>query len=137
MLRRVWAALGRGPARGIAGSVAIHALVVALLLFFAASPSRISVKRGEPLFVELPELPEPAPKGNPAARAPGPPDDEVARPAPPRPKAPEAPAVAAKPAPRPASPPVAQPPRPAQPETPPAVASRQQQAPPPAPVSPP
>src|SRR5262245_10933157 len=84
MLRRAWAAVRRGPARGIAGSVAIHALLVALLLFFAAPPSPISVKRGEPLFVELPELPGAAPKGNPAAQTSGPPD-LPAPPAPPRP----------------------------------------------------
>jgi len=123
MLRRVVGRLTRGPVRGVVGSLAIHTLVLALVLLFAAPPSPLVVKRGEPVFIELPDLPGEAPAGNPAARTPGAPAPEVAaRPSPPpRPAAPSAPerSAAARPTPRPAAPP----PPPPRPESP-AVASR-------------
>ncbi|MGH7393706.1 MAG: hypothetical protein ACREM3_30260, partial [Candidatus Rokuibacteriota bacterium] len=92
MLERIREFLGRRPTRGIVGSLAIHAAIVVVAIFFAAPPSRMAVKRGEPLFVELHPLPEPAAAGNPAARTPGPP-------AGPRPNAPEPSPVPARPAP--------------------------------------
>jgi TonB family protein len=129
MLARVRALLRPGPVRGILASLAVHLLVVALLIFLAAPNTRYTVKRGDALFVELPDQPEPAPAGTPAARKPEPPSPPASRPAPaPRP----APRVAA-PAPAPAAP--RQAPRPPTPPSePPVVASRP--APPPAPPAP-
>jgi protein TonB len=79
------------------------ALIGAVLLLARLTPSMVAQKRGEPLFVELPNVEEPAPRGNPAERS-----REEARPrgapAPSRGSsgAPPAPAVkAARPAPPP------------------------------------
>jgi len=82
-------------AAGVAASVAIHLVVVALLLWGGLPVSRYDVKRGEPLFVELPkgdDSPPPGVGGAPAARPA----------APAAPAAPSAPTAVAKPAPRPA-----------------------------------
>jgi TonB family protein len=82
-------------AAGVAVSVAIHLAVVALLLWGGLPASRYDVKRGEPLFVELPkgdDSPPPGVGGAPAARPA----------APAAPAAPSAPTAIAKPAPRPA-----------------------------------
>ncbi|MBI4594586.1 MAG: TonB family protein [Candidatus Rokubacteria bacterium] len=92
-------------------SVALHLVVLALIVLMGAPGAKYQMKRGEPLFVELPEVPEPAPAGNPAAREPGVREAQPA--APPTPRAER------------------QPPTPAPKPTPPAVASR---PPPPAPV---
>jgi TonB family protein len=124
MLKRAWGVLGRRPVIGIAASLAIHILIVIVALYGALPAARYSVKRGEPLIVELPALPEPAPAGNPAARSVGP--SAPARPTP-RPAAPVRPAPAA---PAPSARPV---------EAPPVVANRPAapEPPPPAPVVPP
>lgn len=57
----------------IAGSVAVHALVLAALVWVKAPSTDVTVKRGEPLFVELPEADERAQRGLPATPAPKPP----------------------------------------------------------------
>src|SRR5205814_10578831 len=56
----------------LAGSVAAHLLVVAALVWVKPSSTVITVKRGEPLFVELPEADEPAQRGLPGGPAPAP-----------------------------------------------------------------
>src|SRR5207245_2801465 len=56
----------------VAGSVAAHLLVVAALVWVKPPSTIMTVKRGEPLFVELPEADEPAQRGLPGGRAPGP-----------------------------------------------------------------
>jgi TonB family protein len=113
MLGKAWDLLRRRPMRGLAISLALHGLVVALMLLLGLPAAQYTVKRGEPLFVELPELPEPPPRGNPAAKSLAPPRPETptaakrtppappARPAPPAPPAPPpspAPLVATRPA---------------------------------------
>ena len=81
----------------VAGSVAIHALVFAALVWVKPPLTVMTVKRGEPLFVELPEADEQAQRGLPA-----PPTPERAK-VPPAPK----PVVpAARPAPAPPAPPM-------------------------------
>jgi TonB family protein len=97
------------PLPGILLSVVLHVLIIGFILFYGGPGSTYNAKRGEPLFVELPEIKDEAPRGNPAARTPGPPAAPAPEPTPP----------AAKPAP-PA--PRAQPPAPKAPE-PPRVAS--------------
>ena len=102
----VAALLGRmreEPLVGILCSVALHVLLIALLLYVGGPGKTYSVKRGEALFVELPEIKDQAPRGNPAARTPGAP----AAPPPPRPPVaqaePRPPAAQASPsAPKPA-----------------------------------
>ena len=124
-------ALRERPLIGLLASLTIHLAVIAALLLVGAPFSKVQVKRGEPLFVELPDIPEPAPAGNPAARSAGPPVEQpspqavkpappsppTARPAPPTPSRPalKPPVVASRPA--PPEPPRAQPtpPRPAPP----------------------
>jgi TonB family protein len=98
------------PISGAVLSVLVHALVVVLVVWLGlplAQPS--NARRGEPLFVELPQIPEPAPRGNPAARERGP-DSAAESPPPPPPSPP--PRAKAPPAPRPA-------PAPSRPATPP------------------
>lgn len=117
MLRTAWDLARNRPLCGLAISVALHGVLVALMLLLALPAADYTVKRGEPLFVELPELPEPPPRGNPAAKS-------LARPRPARPPA------------TPRTPPAAPPPRvaPAPPlSPPPVVASRPAVPPPPAP----
>ncbi|HEY3067455.1 MAG TPA: TonB family protein [Methylomirabilota bacterium] len=98
-LRAVRRRMRDEPLIGIALSVAFHALVIALIVYFGGPRSAYTVKRGEPLFVELPEIKDEAPHGNPAARTPGPPE----APTPPAAKpAPAAPARAPSPPPKPA-----------------------------------
>jgi protein TonB len=54
----------------LAASLSLHAALVALAFLLAPAPVPIAAhKRGEPLFVELPDIPEPAPPGNPAERS--------------------------------------------------------------------
>jgi TonB family protein len=111
------------PLRGLAASLAIHAVLIGLALMASLPAGRFDVKRGEPLFVELPDSPEPPSRGNPAARRLGPAVPEAPRPAPPAPVAQSVPPPA--PAPEPEPPAVAGPP-------PPPVA-RAPESPPPAP----
>jgi outer membrane biosynthesis protein TonB len=115
----------RRPWLGIAGSLVLHLLVIGVLLWAKPPVSRLDVKRGEPLFVELPKGDEAAMRGLPGAPGaePAKPTPPAARPAPPAPrvaKAQPAPATepkAAAPA-RPAPPAVAKAPTPPAPAPP-------------------
>ena len=110
MLSKAWAPLRRRPVRGLAISLALHGLVVALMLLLALPAAQYTGKRGEPLFIELPELPEPPPRGNPAAKSLAPPRPETptaakrtppappAKPAPPTPSPSPSPVLASRPA---------------------------------------
>lgn len=104
----------RKPLTGLAASVVLHALLVAVV-FMGAWPAgkTWSIKRGDSLFVELPQPAERAAPGDPAQK-PGPPVTAQARPAvkpvppaPPTPASPRAPAP--PPAPRKAEPRKAEP----------------------------
>jgi TonB family protein len=94
---------GSRRAGGIALSVALHLALVAAVLWGPPVSPTFTVKRGEPLIVELSAAPESPPPGRPA----GPPSPPPPRRTPPSPKAsPARPVVAAKPAPpRPEAPP--------------------------------
>jgi len=83
-MRFVWGVVRRQPARGLVASLLLHIIAVALVLLMAVPSTRHVVKRGEPLIVELPDLREPPPRGNPAAKTVGVPARQ-ARPAPPTP----------------------------------------------------
>ena len=109
-LRAVWGRVRDEPLIGIACSIAFHVLIIALIVYFGGPRSTYTVKRGEPLFVELPESKDESPSGNPAARTPGPP--EAPTPPPSKP-APPSPARVPTPAPKPmeAKPRPAEPPR--------------------------
>src|SRR5499433_3548328 len=97
MLAKAWQQLRERPFAGVAVSLAIHLAVLGALLW-AGGPGRIyTVKRGEPLFVELPQADEPAQRGAPAGEKPAPPAPKV-QPTPPAPRV-------APPPPKPASPP--------------------------------
>jgi TonB family protein len=122
----VWQWMREEPVAAIGFSVALHVLIIALIIYYGGPGSTYNVKRGEPLFVELPEIKDEAPRGNPAARTPGPPAAPSPEPKPPaaaapqpaaprpQPPAPPAPRVAeARPA--PPEPPRAAPPRPPEP----------------------
>lgn len=111
MRARLRARVARGPVIGPAVSLAVHLAVGLLLLAVGAPVATYHGRRGEPLFVELPELPESPPPGVPRA---------AARPAPPRGARQERPAVAG---PAVASRPAPEAPRPA--ATPPAPAVRE------------
>src|SRR5207247_1739145 len=76
------------PLCRIAFSILFHVALSVLIIYLGGPGTKQSVKRGEPLFVELPEIKDQAPPGNPAARTPGPPAAPV--PEPPRPPAPRA-----------------------------------------------
>jgi TonB family protein len=126
-----WGWVRDEPLAGIVLSVLLHVLIIGLVVYLGGPGSTYNVKRGEPLFVELPEIKDQAPRGNPAAREPGPPaapspaptPPPVAKatpaapkappPAPPRsaPKAPEPPRVASA---RPPEPVRERPPAPAE-----------------------
>ena len=54
-LRTVWGRMRDEPLVGIAFSLAFHVLIIALIVYFGGPRSTYNVKRGEPLFVELPE----------------------------------------------------------------------------------
>src|SRR5262245_41411104 len=75
-------------------SLAFHVLLLAAALLLRPPANTQSMKRGEPLFVELPEAEKPAQRGEPGAPVP------VPAPAPKTPPAPPAPAVKAPPQPR-------------------------------------
>jgi TonB family protein len=108
-LRAVHDRIRGKPLVGVACSVAFHVLVVALIFYLGGPRSAYTVKRGEPLFVELPEIKDEAPRGNPAARAAGP----VEAPTPPAPKPASTPAARVAPPPKPveATPKPPEPPR--------------------------
>jgi TonB family protein len=86
-------------------SVLLHALLVAVLLWGPPPFPKMSVKRGEPLIVELPQAPDSPPAGlpgrpappAPAPRATPPPKVAAAPPRPPAPPAPRAPAAPPRP----------------------------------------
>lgn len=132
MLARVGAALRGRPVVGVLLSLAVHVLVVTLVLVMARLPGPPTMRRGEPLFVELPEVEEEkAPRGNPSA-PPGPPapPPPVREPPPPPRVAARAPAPPPPRAPAPARPPA--PPAPAKTPVPPAPVAKSV-PPPPAP----
>jgi TonB family protein len=85
----------------VAGSVAAHLLVLAALVWVKPPSTVMTVKRGEPLFVELPEADAQAQRGRPAAPAAKPPKAPAAPEPPPPPPAKPAPPVVAKAAPTP------------------------------------
>ena len=126
----VWSWVRDEPMAGVACSLALHVLIIGFVLYLGGPGSTYTVKRGEPLFVELPEVSEQAPPGNPAAREPGPP----AEPSPP--SAPPAVAKADPTPPAPRSQPPAHPPAPREAEAKPkpAEASRAASANPPEPA---
>jgi outer membrane biosynthesis protein TonB len=87
-------------------SIGLHLLLLAAVLLVRAPTNSPLVKRGEPLFVELPEVDQSAQRGAPAAPASPPP----ARPSPPVPPAAKAPPQPQS-EPRPPQPRTPQPPR--------------------------
>ncbi len=89
MRSKALAWLRRRPLLGIAGSVALHLALVVALVWVKPPSSDLHVKRGEPLFVELPPADEQAQRGLPGG-SPGV--------APPKPAAPARPPVVARPA---------------------------------------
>ena len=121
---------GSRLAGGIALSVALHLALVAAVLWGPPVSPTLTVKRGEPLIVELSAAPESPPPGRPGSPPTPPP---ARRTPPPRKASPAPPAVAARPAPprpepRPADPareqrvaraepPAARPPVPKAPDT--------------------
>src|ERR1700675_4981741 len=62
----VWGWVRDEPMAGIVFSLALHVVIIGLVLYLGAPGSTYSVKRGEPLFVELPEANDQASRGNPA-----------------------------------------------------------------------
>src|SRR5712692_6359362 len=123
LVAALWGRVREEPLVGILSSVALHVVLIALLLYVGGPGKTYSVKRGDSLFVELPEIKDQVPpRGNPAARTPGPPaapalppprppvaqaepkppaaqgSPRAARPAETKPKAPESPRVASAPA---------------------------------------
>lgn len=68
--------LRRRPLVGIAGSLALHLVLVGALVWVRPPSTDVKIKRGEPLFVELDQADEQAEKGLPG----GPPDIVQARP---------------------------------------------------------
>jgi periplasmic protein TonB len=101
-----WEFLRRRPWVGIAGSLLLHLLIVSSLVWVRPAVGPLEIKRGEPLFVELPMADEQALRGQPGAPAPEPATPapralpRAAKPTPapraePKPPAPPAPAPAA------------------------------------------
>jgi TonB family protein len=142
------------PVVALAGSLLLHALVLLLATTWTFPQAVYTVKRGEPLIVELPERDETAQRGQPASpasrapapvpapRPPAPRPAVVARAPAPTPAPPREESRAPQPAPRPAPAPVPDPPAsaapaPATPEpartAPAPAASAPSEAPPPAP----
>src|SRR5262245_8590950 len=88
MLAKAWRQLRERPFAGVVVSLAIHLAILAALLWVGSPSSMYTVKRGEPLFVELPQADEPAQRGSPPeSQKPAPPAPRVAAP-PPRPASP-------------------------------------------------
>jgi protein TonB len=90
----------RGPfSASVALSVVLHLLVLGAIVLLVRPAPRLDQKRGEPLFVELPNLPTPAPKGNPSERSTqAAPPERAAGAIPPAPAAPPPGAEAPRPA---------------------------------------
>ena len=65
MLAKAWRQLRERPFAGVAVSLAIHLAILAALLWVGSPSSMYTVKRGEPLFVELPQADELAQRGSP------------------------------------------------------------------------
>lgn len=145
MLNRVRGLLRARPVAAVGASLALHLVLLGVALVARVPRATYVPRPGEAVFVELPQLPEPAPAGNPADRsrggrtpeppaparpAPEPPQAVVKVPPPLSPRVPERPAVVASRAPEP--PPPAVPPAPPR-ETPPAAELRRE---PPAPETP-
>ena len=120
MFAAVRDALRRRPLSGLAASLGLHVLVLALIFAGGLPAAQYSVKRGEPIMIDLPELPEspppgprPVPSSAPAVKRPAPqPPAQSTAPSPrplesvksavaakPMPPAPEPPLVARRPAP--------------------------------------
>jgi len=125
---------GSRMAGGVALSVLLHLLVIAALLWGPPPFPKAMVKRGEPLFVELPPAAESPPPGTPGA--PRPAARPAAPPGPkPQPALPSRTIVAARPpAPRAEAPRAPAPPTPVTPPTP--VAPQHRAEPAPAPKAP-
>src|SRR5690349_2326480 len=90
--------VSHGPlAVAIGVSVGLHLLLLAVVFFMRIPANDPMVKRGEPLFVELPQAEQAAQRGAPPAAAPEPkaPPTPAVPPSPPVPKAPPQPKVAA------------------------------------------
>jgi len=90
--------VSQGPlAVAIGVSVGLHLLLLAVVFFMRIPANEPMVKRGEPLFVELPQAEQAAQRGAPPAAAPEPkaPPTPAVPPSPPVPKAPPQPKVAA------------------------------------------
>jgi outer membrane biosynthesis protein TonB len=106
MLAAVKDVLRHRPLTGLAASLLLHTLVLALIFAGGLPAAQYTVKRGEPIMIELPELPDspppgprPVPSSPPPAKASAPrPPAKSAAPAP-RPPEPAKPAVTAKPTP--------------------------------------
>src|SRR5262245_48378282 len=58
------------PISGSVFSVLVHAAALVLILWFGLPMATPRARPGEALFVELPRLPEPAPRGSPSATEP-------------------------------------------------------------------
>jgi TonB family protein len=96
---------GSRLAGGIALSVALHLALVAAVLWGPPASPTFTVKRGEPLIVELPAAPESPPPGRPGSPpTPPPPRTPLPRKASPAPPAVAARPVPPRPEPRPAEP---------------------------------
>ena len=106
----------RPLAIAIGVSVGLHLLIVAAVLFVRPPANPYMVKRGEPLFVELPKAEEPAARGGPQGGEPTPntPPAPPARPAPKAQPQPQPRVAARPPQPSPAEPRAPQPQQPAQ-----------------------
>jgi outer membrane biosynthesis protein TonB len=92
--------VNQGPlAVAIGVSVGLHLLLLAVVFFMRVPANEPMVKRGEPLFVELPQAEEAAQRGAPPGEAPAPkaPPTPAAPPTPPVAKAPPQPRVAPSP----------------------------------------
>src|SRR5690349_6775697 len=90
--------VSHGPlAVAIGVSVGLHLLLLAVVFFMRIPVNEPMVKRGEPLFVELPQAEQAAQRGAPPAAAPEPkaPPTPAVPPSPPVAKAPPQPKVAA------------------------------------------
>jgi len=90
--------VSQGPlAIAIGVSVGLHLLLLAVVFFMRIPANEPMVKRGEPLFVELPQAEQAAQRGAPPAAAPEPkaPPSPAVPPSPPVAKAPPQPKVAA------------------------------------------
>jgi len=90
------------PVAGLVASLALHLIFFGTLLVLRTPSVTYVVKRGEPLFIELPPSDEPAPAGNPAGRATGSPGAEPVAPTPvlPEPSPPTAAAKKSSPSPK-------------------------------------